>query len=94
MNEPSLSESIGLDILESEADNEKALIILILMLTDQFNRSVYTKAKQARELVGRLKTEYEKLYSSGIIANDRRKRRSPRPIPGHGTMPLNGSEKR
>jgi hypothetical protein len=67
LNEPRLSESICLDVLNTDPDNQKALITLILSITDQFTRGMYRKAKQARELIPRLKGEYEQIYYSGII---------------------------
>ena len=36
INEPGLAESICLDILEADRDNAKAIIILLLSITDQF----------------------------------------------------------
>ena len=36
LNEPVEAESICLDILEAEPDNQQALIVMLLALTDQF----------------------------------------------------------
>ncbi|MFQ5627208.1 MAG: hypothetical protein ACE5I1_00490 [bacterium] len=67
LNQPRLSESICLDILDADPDNQDTIVLLILSITDQFRRGMYRKAKQARELIPRLNGEYEKLYYSGII---------------------------
>lgn len=66
LNQPRLSESICLDVLTIEPQNQKALRILLLSLSDQFQSSTKT-AKQAREVANSLKDEYERLYYTGII---------------------------
>jgi hypothetical protein len=65
LNEPALAESICLDVLEVEPENQRALIALLLALTDQFGHGV--AAGQARELLPRLKSEYEQRYYAGIV---------------------------
>ena len=42
LNEPAEAESICLDILAAEPDNQRALVMLILALTDQFDRMDYS----------------------------------------------------
>ena len=66
LNQPRLSESICLDVLAIEPQNQRALRVLLLALTDQFQSSSKT-ARQAREIANGLKNEYERLYYSGII---------------------------
>jgi hypothetical protein len=65
LNEPSLAESICLDVLEVEPGNQSALINLLLSLTDQFGHGV--SPGRARELLPRLEGEYERRYYAGII---------------------------
>ncbi len=65
LNEPSLAESICLDILEIAPDNQDALISLILARTDQFGAGV-TQAG-ALELVARIESEYGRVYYAGIV---------------------------
>lgn len=65
LNEPSLAESICLDVLDVEPQNQHALVMLLLARTDQFGHGV-TPAK-ARELLPRLTGEYDQRYYSGII---------------------------
>ena len=38
LNEPSLAESICLDVLQTDPENQPALVVLLLPLTDQFGR--------------------------------------------------------
>ena len=67
LNSPKLAESICLDILEVDKDNQKARIVLLLALTDQFGQSTMTVAKEAQDIVINLKDEYSRLYYTGII---------------------------
>src|SRR6185436_5318608 len=67
LNQPKLAESICLDVLEIEHDNQKALIVLLLSLTDQFGHSVSTVARQAEDIAIRLRDEYSRYYYSGIL---------------------------
>jgi hypothetical protein len=66
LNEPSLAESICLDVLGVEPENQRALVTLLLALTDQFGHGG-TATGKARELLPRLKSEYEQCYYAGII---------------------------
>ena len=68
LNEPSLAESICLDVLEADPENQSALVMLLLALTDQFGHGHGHGPHQAREILPRLKSEYEKHYYSGIIS--------------------------
>jgi len=67
LNQPKLAESICLDILEVDPGNQKASIVLLLALTDQFGQSTPSVAKQAQEIADHLKDEYSRLYYTGII---------------------------
>ena len=65
LNEPSLAESICLDVLRIDPDNQRALVMLLLALTDQFGHGV--SASKAREILPRLTSEFERHYYAGII---------------------------
>ena len=67
LNEPSLAESICLDVLEADSENQSALVMLLLALTDQFGHGHGHGPHKAREILPRLKSAYEKHYYSGII---------------------------
>jgi hypothetical protein len=67
LNQPRLAESICLDILTVEPDHQKASVVLLLSLTDQFGRASSKAAKQALEIAGRLKDEYSRIYYTGIV---------------------------
>ena len=75
LNEPALAESICLDVLEVEPENQRALVTLLLAITDQFGHGA--ARGQARELLPRLKSEYEQRYYAGIIWERVRARAAP-----------------
>jgi hypothetical protein len=65
LNEPSLAESICLDILAVVPDHQQALISLLLARTDQFQSTV--NAKSAQDVLARIKGDFERAYYAGII---------------------------
>jgi len=67
LNEPMLAESICLDILEADPENNNALVIMILAITDQFGTSALSDMNQTKQLLTRLPDEYDRLYYSGLI---------------------------
>ncbi len=86
LNEFAEAESICLDILEVEPDNQQALITLILALTDQFERELRQPFPKAREAVLRLTDEYCRIYYRGIICERRARVHFDRGGPGSGHL--------
>ena len=80
LNEPGEAESICLDVLRIEPDHQQALVILLLAVTDRFGTSYASSAAQAQEALGRLRSEYERAYYSGIVAERKAKAQL-----GHGS---------
>jgi hypothetical protein len=68
LNEPEQAESICEDVLRIEPENQNALTTLILALTDRFGSGRPVPPRQVRELLPRLKGDYERAYYAGIIA--------------------------
>ena len=66
LNEPNEAESICRDVLQADPENQKALIMLLLSLTDEFDAGECDLA-EAREVVPRIKGEFEQTYFEGII---------------------------
>jgi hypothetical protein len=66
LNEPWQAESICLDVLRIEPENQKALAMLLLSLTDQFGKGV--PAARAREVLPKLSSDYDRVYYAGIIS--------------------------
>jgi hypothetical protein len=65
LNEPSEAESICRDIIDVDPTNQKALVMLILTLTDQFSKGV--TEREALSLLPKLKDDYPRAYYKGII---------------------------
>lgn len=86
LNEPWEAESICLDILETDANNQEALIQLLLSLTDQFKWSRGATWQDARALVPRLTDAYHRAYYSGIIAERQAAVHLERNAPGDGPI--------
>jgi hypothetical protein len=86
LNEPWAAESICLDVLAVEPDNQRAIVMLVLAVTDQFplNRGVDTS--KARDLLPRLTGEYARAYYAGIIAERWGKALLARNAPGSGPI--------
>ena len=74
LNEPGEAESICLDVLRVEPDNQDAIVTMLLALTDQFtDGSVSRTMAAAEEAARRLRDEYRRLYYSGLIRERRAK---------------------
>jgi len=65
LNEPTLAESICLDILAIVPDQQQALISLLLARTDKFRLNVAPKA--APEVLAQITGDYERAYYAGLI---------------------------
>ena len=84
LNEPSEAESICLDALHIDPDNQDALVMLLLALTDQFDGDVPSAVGEAWHTAERLDGEYERAYYAGIIYERRAKAQLRHGTPGCG----------
>ncbi len=66
LNEPSQAQSICLDILEQDPQNERALVLLLLAITDAFSEGT-AGASRALALLPRLRGDYHRAYYEGVI---------------------------
>jgi hypothetical protein len=82
LNEPAEAESICLDVLRADPENQTALITLLLAVTDRFGKGYGVSDTQAKELMSRIKGEYERAYYSGILAERRAKAKLAQGTPG------------
>src|SRR5205809_2680837 len=73
LNEPAEAESICLDVLKADPENQEAIISLLLALTDRFEKGYGVSDTQAKELLSRIKSEYDCAYYTGIVAERRAK---------------------
>jgi len=90
LNEASEAESICLDVLRIDPDNQQALVILLLALTDQFDQGSSSTVQQAREVLPRLRDAYEGAYYAGIICERRARARLRHGGPGSGAIAYEG----
>ena len=73
LNESAEAESICLDVLAAEPENQQALIMLLLAVTDRFSKSYGVSDTQAKQILTRIRGQYEHAYYSGILAERRAK---------------------
>jgi hypothetical protein len=73
LNEPAEAESICLDILKVAPDNQEAIVTLLLAVTDRFSKGYGVSDTQAKELLDRISSDYDRAYYSGILSERRAK---------------------
>ncbi|HLV00161.1 MAG TPA: hypothetical protein VKZ59_02770 [Acidobacteriota bacterium] len=86
LNQPDQAESICRDILRIEPDHQKALVNLILALTDQFESGWAERFNRSLELVSKLKDEYHVTYYTGIIYERRARARLHQGLPNSDSV--------
>src|SRR5260370_17698500 len=67
LNEPGEAESICLDILAVDPENQRAIITLLLALTDRFEKGYGVSDTQTKEFLTRIKSENDCPYYSPIV---------------------------
>ena len=82
LNEPAEAESICLDVLRTDPENQPALIMLLLAVTDRFGKGYGVSDTQAKELLSRVTGDYERAYYAGILAERRAKAKLAQGTPG------------
>ena len=68
LNEPVQAESICLDVLAVEPDNQRAIVTQILAITDHLQTQLSEGAHRARALIPALNDEYRRTYYSAIVS--------------------------
>ena len=82
LNEPAEAESICLDVLKTDPENQEAIITLLLALSDRFTKGYGVSDTQIKQLLGRIRNEYERAYYYGIFAERRAKTKLTQNTPG------------
>ena len=90
LNEPGEAESICLDVLCADPGNQRALITLLLAITDRFGKGYGVGDTQAKELLSRLTGEYDRAYYAGILAERRAKAKLAQGTPGSSYYAYDG----
>lgn len=84
LNQPAEAESICQDVLHIDPENQQALVLLLLALTDRFGPGYAAGVTQAREVLSRLRDGYERAYYAGIICERRANAQLQQGYPGAG----------
>ena len=80
LNNPIEAESICYDILKIDPDNQEAIMMLILALTDQFDHGV--SSNTPNKLLPKIKDDFKREYHKGIILEREGKVTLSRGLPG------------
>jgi hypothetical protein len=73
LNEPGAAESICLDILNVDPENQEALVIVVLAMTDRLTREYSVGDEKITTYLGRLTDEFQRAYYTGIVYERRAK---------------------
>jgi len=94
LNEPEEAESICRDILAVEPENQLALRLLGLAITDQFCGDASDRSGEVENLFERLVERYERLYYTGLLRERRAKAQMRLGRSPHTLAPLFGEAMR
>ena len=84
INDPLSAESICLDVLEVDPDNQQAIVTLILAITDQFAEGPTEGVRRAQQHLSRLRDEYKRVYYAVIVCERCAKAQLRAQMPGSG----------
>lgn len=73
LNEPGAAESICLDILDVEPDNQEALVNIVLAMSDRFAKDYAVGDSRITEYLTRIAGDYDRAYYAGITYERRGK---------------------
>jgi hypothetical protein len=73
LNEPAEAESICHDVLEIDPQNQDALVMLLLAVTDRLGKGYGVGVTEAQEVLAQLRDEYDRCYYAGIVCERRAK---------------------
>lgn len=82
LNEPLEAESICLDVLDVDPENQQALATMLLAVTDLFDDEYVNAFQRAKAVLPRLVGQYERAYYEGVIHERWAKTQSSRKVPG------------
>ena len=84
LNEPAEAESICHDVLEIDPENQEALVMLLLAITDRLGKGYGVGVTETQQVLARLRDEYERAYYTGIVCERRGKAQLRQGYPGAG----------
>jgi hypothetical protein len=86
LNDAVAAESICLDVLGVDPENQDALDALVLAISDQLDHEMSEGVARARQILPRVKDEYRRNYLNGIVCERRAKAQVNRGAPGSGEV--------
>jgi hypothetical protein len=73
LNEPAAAESICLDVLAVDPENQEAIISIVLAMGDRFGKDYAVGDTHVYDFLRRINDEYARAYYTGIIYERRAK---------------------
>ena len=73
LNEAGAAESICLDILQVDADNQDALVTLVLAMSDRFGKDYAVGDSRIQDYLSQIEDDYARTYYTGIVYERRAK---------------------
>lgn len=67
LGEPDEAESVCLDILQVDPDNQEGLVMLILAISDQFRTERHPRVEMALRYAGDLTDDYQRRYYKAVV---------------------------
>jgi hypothetical protein len=67
LGEPAAAESICLDVLAADPENQQAQVTLVLAITDQLQDELSAGVRRARDVLEKVRDEYRRHYYGGIV---------------------------
>ena len=83
LNEPLEAESICLDVLLVDPNNDQAIATLLLARTDLFNEEDTSALERAKAVLPRFGSKYDQAYYEGVVYERWAKAQAARRVPGH-----------
>ena len=73
LNEPGAAESIYLDILAIDPDNQEAIVNIVLAMSDRFSKDYAVGEGRIQDFLTKIEGDYERFYYTGIVYERRAK---------------------
>jgi len=73
LNEPAAAESICLDVLAVDPENQEAIIDIVLAMSDRFGKDYAVGDSHIYDFLRKIKDEYARSYYTGIVYERRAK---------------------
>ena len=86
LNDSACAESICLDVLAVDPENQSALVMLLLSMTDQFASQWGDAVPRAQALLPRIRDPYKRAYYGGIVHERWAKAQLQRGLPSAGDI--------